>query len=138
MKMPKPDGQIIDRRREIIDTLARILPGEGLIIDEEELRAYECDGLMAYRQLPLVVALPQTTKQISQILSYCHDAGVKIVPRGAGTGLSGGALPLADGLTIGLGKFNRILDVDFENRAVVAQPGVTNKAITDAGQAQGF
>ncbi|MCK5166905.1 MAG: FAD-binding protein, partial [Rhodospirillaceae bacterium] len=120
MKMPKPDGQIIDRRREIIDALARILPGEGLIVDEEELRAYECDGLMAYRQLPLVVALPETTEQISQILSYCQNAGVKIVPRGAGTGLSGGALPLADGITIGLGKFNRILDVDFENRAVVA------------------
>lgn len=138
MKMPKPDNQIIDRRREIIDVLSRILPGNGLIVDEQELRAYECDGLMAYRQLPLVVALPETTKQISQILSFCNDANVKIVPRGAGTGLSGGALPLADGITIGLGKFNRILDVDFENRVVVAQPGVTNKAITDAVEDAGF
>ncbi|MDH5189280.1 MAG: FAD-binding protein, partial [Rhodospirillaceae bacterium] len=130
MKMPKPDSQTIDKRREIIDALSLILPGEGLIVDEQELHAYECDGLMAYRQLPLVVALPETTEQISQILSYCNNANVKVVPRGAGTGLSGGALPLADGITIGLGKFNRIIDVDFENRAVVAQPGVTNKAIT--------
>lgn len=138
MKMPRPDSQIIDRRREIIDAIKRMLPGGGLIVDEEELRAYECDGLMAYRQLPLVVALPETVKQISQILFYCNSEGVKIVPRGSGTGLSGGALPLADGITIGLGKFNKIIDIDYENRAVVVQPGVTNKAISDAVEERGF
>lgn len=138
MKMPKPNQETIARRAEIIRDLSKIIPGEGVIEDERELRAYECDGLMAYRQLPMVVALPETTEQVSQILKYCHDNGVKIVPRGAGTGLSGGALPLADGVTVGLGKFNSVLEIDYENRCVVAQPGVTNRAITDAVEDEGF
>ncbi len=138
MEMPKPDPAIIARRDDVIAALRKIVPGEGVIVDEEELNAYECDGLMAYRQLPMVVVLPETTGQVSEILSYCHDAGINVVPRGAGTGLSGGALPMADAVTLGLGKFNRILDVDLENRAVVAQPGVTNMAITNAVEGEGF
>lgn len=138
MKMPAPNPDVLSRRSETIEKLRQIVPGEGVIVDEEELRAYECDGLMAYRQLPMVVVLPQTTEQISKVLQYCNANDVKIVPRGAGTGLSGGALPLADGVTIGLGKFNRILEVDFENRCIVAQPGVTNMAITQAVEDQGF
>ena len=138
MKMPKPDGEIIARRQEIVAALAKIVPGEGVIAAEDELRAYDCDGLMAYKQLPMVVVLPETTEQVSRILKYCHDNGVKIVPRGAGTGLSGGALPLADAVTLGLGRFNRILDIDFRNRCVVTQPGVTNLAITQAVEHQGF
>lgn len=138
MKMPIPDAHTLKRRSEIIKRLRDIIPGEGVIVDEDELRVFECDGLMAYRQLPLVVALPQTTAQVSQVLKACHEMGVKIVPRGAGTGLSGGALPLADAVTVGLGKFNRILDIDYDNRCVVVQPGVTNRAISDAVEDEGF
>jgi len=138
MKMPTPDATIIARRVDIIARLQAIVPGDGVIVDDNELRTFECDGLMAYKQLPMVVVLPSTTEQVSQILKACHDMGVKIVPRGAGTGLSGGALPLADAVTVGLGKFNKILDIDLDNRCVVAQPGVTNRAITDAVEDQGF
>ena len=116
MEMPEPDSATIARRTEIIDELKRIVPVTSVIAEEEGLRAYECDGLTAYRQLPLIVVLPETTEQISQILKYCNEVGVKIVPRGAGTSLSGGALPLADAITLGLGKLNRILDIDYENR----------------------
>ncbi len=138
MLMPKPDAGVISRRREIADALRAIVPGEGVIDGEDEIRAFECDGLMAYRQLPMLVVLPETTRQVSEILAYCHRHDIKIVPRGAGTGLSGGALPLADAVTIGVSKFNRILDIDFENRAVVTQPGVTNLGITQAVEHAGF
>ncbi|MDC3347036.1 FAD-binding protein [bacterium] len=138
MRMPDPDRDVISRRGEIIAALRRIVPGEGVIAEEEELRAYECDGLTAYRQLPMIVVLPETTQQVAEILKYCHGSGIKIVPRGAGTSLSGGALPLEDGITLGLGKFNRILDIDYDNRCVTAQSGVTNLAITHAVEADGF
>ncbi len=138
MLMPKPDGETIARRAEIIRAMQAIVSDEGVIVDEDELRAYDCDGLMAYRQLPLIVVLPETTAEVSKVLKYCHENDVKIVPRGAGTGLSGGALPLADGITLGLTKFNRVLEVDYLNRCVVTQPGVTNLAITHAVQDEGF
>ena len=138
MRMPEPDAEVLARRVDIIEQLRAIVPGEGVIVDEDELRAYECDGLTAYRQLPMVVVLPETTEQISRVLRYCHETGVKIVPRGAGTSLSGGALPIADAITLGLGKFKRILEIDCENRSVVVQPGVTNLAITEAVEHQGF
>ena len=138
MEMPAPDLGVINRRREIAAELRRILPPESVIDDENELRAYDCDGLTAYRQLPMLVALPETTEQISEVLSYCGRAGIKVVPRGAGTSLSGGALPLADAVMLGLGKFNRILDIDYDNRCLVVQPGVTNLAITQAVQHKGF
>ena len=138
MRMPDPDAAIIARRQRIIDDLRAIVPGEGVIADEDALRVYESDALTAYRQLPLIVVLPETTEQVSRVLRYCHEGDVKIVPRGAGTSLSGGALPLADAITLGLGKFNRILDIDYDNRCVVAQPGVTNLAITNAVAHTGF
>ncbi|MCP5371236.1 MAG: FAD-binding protein [Hyphomicrobiales bacterium] len=138
MHMPEPDADVIARRGEIIAALSRILPADNLIVDESELRAYDCDGITAYRQLPLIVALPETVDQVAAILRYCGEAGVKVVPRGAGTSLSGGALPLADGITLAMGKFNRILEIDFDNRCVVAQPGVTNLGITQAVQERGF
>src|SRR5947199_9146573 len=138
MEMPTPDGATIARRDEIAAALRRIVPGEGVIVSEPERRAYESDGLTAYRQSPLVVVLPSTTAQVAAVLRYCKSEGIKLVPRGAGTSLSGGALPLADGVLLGLGKFNRILDIDYDNRCVVAQPGVTNLAITDAVQGAGF
>ena len=138
MQMPEPDQGVIDRRAEIIAAMRAIVPGEGVIADDAMLRAFECDGLMAYRQLPLIVVLPETTAQVSEILAYCHANGVKIVPRGAGTGLSGGALPLADAITLGLSKFNRVLDIDYANRCAVVQPGVTNLGITKAVEGDGF
>ena len=138
MKMPEPYGGVIARRAQIIKTMQAIVPGEGVITDSDELRAYDHDGLMAYKGLPLIVVLPETTEQVSAILKYAARHNVKIVPRGAGTGLSGGALPLADAITVGLAKFNKILDIDFDNRAVVAQTGVTNLAITQAVEHEGF
>ena len=138
MRMPEPDNAILDRRSEIIAKLKSFVQADGVISEEDAIRAYECDALMAYRQLPMVVVLPETTEQVASILRYCCEQNIKIVPRGAGTGLSGGALPLADGVTLGLGKFNRIKEIDFENRCVVAQPGVTNLGITQAVESDGF
>ena len=138
MQMPEADATILGRREEIAAALREIIPGEGVIVDESERRVYESDGLTAYRTLPLVVALPSTTEQVSRVLAYCHSEGIKVVPRGAGTSLSGGALPLEDGVLLGLGKFNRILEIDYDNRCVVAQPGVTNLAITQAVEDRGF
>ncbi len=138
MKMPEPDSRIIARRDGIAAALRKIVPGEGVIVDEDELRPYESDGLTAYRQSPLVVVLPETTAQVSQVLRYCNENRIKVVPRGAGTSLSGGALPLEDGVLLGLGKFKKILDIDFDNRCAVVQPGVTNLAISDAVADQGF
>ena len=124
LKMPAPDRAVLARRAEIVAALRAIVPGEGVIDADVERRAYESDGLTAYRTLPMVVVLPENTGQVVQVLKYCSGAGVKVVPRGAGTSLSGGALPLADGVLLGLGKFNRILDIDIANRCAVVQPGV--------------
>nr|WP_310621152.1 FAD-linked oxidase C-terminal domain-containing protein [Pseudovibrio sp. M1P-2-3] len=136
--MAKPSAQIMNRRGEIITALRTIIPGEGVIFEERALRPYETDALTAYRQVPLAVVLPENVEQLSAVLKYCYEQEVKVVPRGAGTSLSGGALPLEDGILISMMKFNRILDVDFENRAVVVQPGVTNLSITRAVEHEGF
>jgi len=138
MQMPAPDAAVIARRDEIAAALRKIVPGEGVVVSEPERRAYESDGLTAYRQPPLVVVLPSTVAQVSAVLRYCKEEGIKVVPRGAGTSLSGGALPLADGVLLGLAKFNRILDIDYDNRCVVAQPGVTNLGISHAVADRGF
>jgi glycolate oxidase len=138
MEMSAPDDGVLQHRAEIVEALRRIVPGEGVIVSETERRAYESDGLTAYHQLPMVVVLPSQVEQIAAVLRYCQKSGVKVVPRGAGTSLSGGALPLADGVLLGMAKFNRILDIDYDNRCVVAQPGVTNLAITQAVEKTGF
>jgi glycolate oxidase len=138
LKMPPPDGSVLARRPDIVAALHRIIPGEGVIETKTERSAYESDGLTAYRTLPMVVVLPETTAQVVEVLRYCKQAGVKVVPRGAGTSLSGGALPLEDGVLLGLAKFNRILEIDIPNRCAVVQPGVTNLGITSAVQDQGF
>ena len=138
MRMPEPDTEVIARRLHIAEDLRAIVPGEGVIAEEDELRVYESDGLTAYQQVPLIVVLPENTGQVAAVMRYCHDNGVKVVPRGAGTSLSGGALPLADGIILGLGKFNRILEIDYDNRCAVVQPGVTNLAITGAVSDHGF
>jgi glycolate oxidase len=138
MQMPEPDQGAIARGAEIAAALRGILPAESVIDEADGCRAYESDGLTAYRQPPLLVALPATTAEVAAILRYCHENRLKVVPRGAGTSLSGGALPLADGLLLGLAKFSRVLDIDLPNRAVVVQPGVTNLAITRAVASSGF
>ena len=138
MQIPAPDDAVLRRRGEIVEALRRIVPGEGVIVTEAERRAYESDGLTDYHQLPMVVVLPSSVEQVSAVLRYCQENGVKVVPRGAGTSLSGGALPLADGVLLGMAKFNRILEIDYANRCVVAQPGVTNLAITQAVDRAGF
>ncbi len=138
MRMPEPDTGVIARRAEIAAALREIVPGEGVVSEEEERRPYESDGLTAYRTLPLLVVLPSTTEQVARVLRYCREEKIKVVPRGAGTSLSGGALPLADGIILGMAKFNRVLEVDFANRCVVAQPGVTNLGVTLAVQHAGF
>ncbi len=136
-KSPPDKSPPIDRSK-LIAALRAIVPGEGVIADAASLGAYESDGFTAYRQHPLVVVLPETVDQVSRILAHCHSQGIKVVPRGAGTSLSGGALPLADGVLLGLGKLNRILEIDFANRCVVAQSCVTNLAITQAVAHRGF
>jgi glycolate oxidase len=138
MRMPEPDAGVIARRAEIAAALREIVPGEGVISEEDARRPYESDGLTAYRTLPLLVVLPSTTEQVARVLRFCRDHKIKVVPRGAGTSLSGGALPLADGIVLGMAKFNRVLEVDFANRCVVAQPGVTNLGVTLAVQHAGF
>jgi len=138
MEMPAPDQGVLQQRAEIVAALRKIVPGEAVIASEAERRVYESDGLTAYRQLPLVVVLPSRVDQVAAVLRYCRENGVKVVPRGAGTSLSGGALPLADGVLLGMAKFNRILEIDYDNRCVVTQPGVTNLALTQAVEHAGF
>ncbi len=138
LAMPQPDRQVLARRADIVAALRAIVPGEGVIASEREMRPFESDGLTAYRQLPMVVVLPETTEQVSRILAYCHAEGVKVVPRGAGTSLSGGALPLEDGVLLGLSKLNRIREIDFANRVAVVEPGVTNLAVSQAVDHAGF
>ena len=138
LKMPELDAQVLARREEVVAALRAIVPGEGVIASERAMKPYESDGLTAYRQLPMVVVLPETTEQVARILRYCHEQGIKVVPRGAGTSLSGGALPLGDGVLLGMAKFNRIREIDFENRIAVVEPGVTNLAVTHAVEQAGF
>jgi len=136
--MPDPDQKAIARRHELIDRLRRIVPGEGVIVDHDALAAYDCDALSAYRQRPLAAVLPETVAQVADILRLCRDLGIKVVPRGGGTSLSGGSLPVADGIILAMGRFNKIVSVDLDNRSARVQPGVTNLAISKAVEASGF
>ncbi len=138
LAMPKPDDAVLARRAEIVADLRGIVPGEGVVDRVNEMRAFETDGLTAYRQLPLVVVLPQTVAQVSRILKYCDQRKIRVVPRGSGTSLSGGALPLEDAVLLVMSRFNSILEIDYPNRCVVAQPGVTNLGITIAVEEEGF
>jgi len=138
LTMPAPDVATMSRRTEIVADMRIIVPGEGVVETEHAMRAFESDGLTAYRQLPLVVVLPETTAQVSRILKYCSERNIRVVPRGSGTSLSGGALPLEDAVLLVMSRFNRILDIDYANRTVTAQPGVTNLGITKAVEQEGF
>ena len=136
--MPKIDRKLISKKKDIIADLKKIIKAENVLDHEDETRPFETDALSAYKQKPMVVIFPENTEEVSKILAYCNQQRVKVVPRGAGTGLSGGALPLADSILLCLGKFNKIIDIDYKNRCVVAQPGVTNLSITQAVQDKGF
>ncbi len=136
--MPEPDRSVLARRHEIVEFLHTVLDRDQVIDDPAGMRVYETDGLSAYRQMPLVVVLPQTVDDVSRIARYCYENAVKLVPRGAGTSLSGGAIPLGDGILMSMMRFNKILDIDFANRTVNVQPGVTNLAISAAVADRGF
>ena len=133
---PKPD--VMARREQILEGLRRILPATGVIGETLRLKPYETDGLSAYRQPPLAVALPETTEQVAAVMAFCHAEGVRVVPRGAGTSLSGGALPMADSVVLGLMRMNRILDINYADRFAVVQAGVTNIGITQAVSERDF
>ncbi|WP_342360547.1 FAD-binding oxidoreductase [Terrarubrum flagellatum] len=135
---PAPDAAILARREAIIADLARLLPPQSLVTTDDERRVFETDGLTAYRKQPLAVALPSTTEEAAAVMRYCHENGVPVVPRGAGTSLCGGAIPQEDAVVIGLGKMSRIIEIDYANRVARVQAGVTNLAITGAVQADGF
>ncbi len=138
LPQPAPNQETLARRDEIVEALRALLPNEAVIAEPLRLKPYETDGLSAYRQVPLAVVLPETTAQVAAIMAYCHELGVRVVPRGAGTSLSGGALPMADSVVLGLMRMNRILDINYPDRLATVQAGVTNIGITQAVAAQGF
>ena len=135
---PLPDEAILARREAIIEGLAALVPPASLIISEDERRAFETDALTAYRKMPLAVVLPTTTEEVAAVMRYCFQNGVKIVPRGAGTSLAGGAIPQEDAIIIGIGKMAKILDVNFSDRTMRVQAGITNLGISNAVAADGF
>ena len=136
--LPEIDQSTINKKEYIFKKLKKLTSSENVLSHEAEIKPYETDALAAYKQKPLCVVLPENTGEISNILKFCHKENIKVIPRGAGTGLSGGSLPLQDAVLISLTKFNKILEIDFENKCVVAQPGVTNLSITHAVQHKGF
>jgi glycolate oxidase len=138
IRLPEPKADVLAKREEIIAGLRALLPESGVIAEALRLRPYETDGLSAYRQPPMAVVLPETTEQLAAVLKLLHSHGVRVIPRGAGTSLSGGALPLADGVVVGMMRMNRILEIDYADRCAVVQAGVTNLGITAAMQADGF
>ncbi len=135
---PAPDPRILARRDDIIAGLARLVPSECLVVSLDERRAFETDALTAYRKMPLAVVLPRSTEEVSAVLKFLNAEGVKVVPRGAGTSLSGGAIPQEDAVVVGVSKLNRILEIDYANRVARVQAGVTNLGVTDAIMADGF
>ncbi|KRB88550.1 FAD-linked oxidase C-terminal domain-containing protein [Noviherbaspirillum sp. Root189] len=128
----------LERQREVVAALDKLLPAGCVLFNEEDTRPYECDGLSAYRQLPMVVVLPQNEAQVIDVLKTCRDLKAPIVPRGAGTGLSGGAMPIADGVVVSTAKLNKILRLDPASRSAVVQPGVRNLAISEAAAPHGL
>jgi glycolate oxidase len=138
LALPEPDRAVIRQREGIVADLRKLVPSGMIIADEEGRRAYETDALTAYRRLPLAVALPSSTEEVSRLLRYCHDNDIKVVARGAGTSLSGGALPAEDALVIGVSRMSQVLDIDTMNRTARVQTGITNLGISDAVKAQGF
>ncbi|MEP2715101.1 FAD-linked oxidase C-terminal domain-containing protein [Pseudophaeobacter sp.] len=138
MEMPVPDPAILTRKAHLVTRLSAVLPGDALIEDERETRAYECDGLAAYRCPPMLAVLPRTTEEVSDILRICHEEGVPVVPRGAGTSLAGGALPTADSVILGVARMNEVLETDYNNRVIRVQSGRTNLSVSGAVEEEEF
>lgn len=138
MEMPSSNNSIINDKDRLTGLFNRILSTDSVISDPYETKAYECDGLTAYKCSPLAVLLPRTTEEVSEILKICHEEKVPVIPRGAGTSLSGGALPTSDSVILGTSRLNNILDLDIENRMVRVQTGVTNLSVTEAVEGEGF
>jgi glycolate oxidase len=138
MQMPQPDARLLARKAEIVAKLRRILPADAVIDAPEETRAYECDALTVYRCPPMAVILPRTTAEVAAALRLLYAEGVPVTPRGSGTSLAGGALPVADGVILGVARLNRVLEIDYDDRFVRVQTGVTNLSVTGAVQDEGF
>jgi glycolate oxidase len=138
MQMPAPNPAILSRKAELVARLRAVLPADAVIADPAETRAYECDALTAYRCPPMAAILPSSTQQVSDALAICHQMGVPVVPRGSGTSLSGGALPTADSVILGVARMTAVLETDFDNRFIRVQAGRTNLSVTGAVEAQGF
>src|SRR5262245_22816172 len=138
ISMPRPDPAIVSRRADIARQLKKLVPEALLIADQEGRRTFETDALTAYRCLPLAVVLPGSTEEVSKVLRFCHENQIKVVPRGAGTSLTGGALPLEDSIVLCLSRMSKVLEVDTDNRVARVEAGVTNIGITDAAAGEGF
>ena len=135
---PLPDPSIMTRRDAIVRGLSALLPSDCVVSSDDERRAFETDGLTAYRKVPLAVVLPRSTAEVSAVMRFCHAEGVKVVPRGAGTSLCGGAIPQEDAVVLGTSKMNRVLEIDYDDRTARVEAGVTNLAITGAVSADLF
>lgn len=138
MDMPAPNPSILARKERIVAQLRQILPEDAVISDPTETRAYECDGLTAYRCPPLAAVLPRTTEEVAAVLKLCNAEGVPVVPRGSGTSLAGGALPTADSVILGVARMNDVLETRYDDRVIRVQSGRTNLSVTGAVEADGF
>jgi glycolate oxidase len=138
LKLPVPDPVILSNRETIIADLAALIGAEQIIADEDGRRAYETDALTAYKRMPLAVVLPRTTEEVSKVLKYCNTHRVKVIARGAGTSLCGGALPAEDAVVVGVSRMNRVLDIDYSGRTARVETGITNLAISAAVSPKGF
>lgn len=138
LAMPLPDKATLSRSAEIIADLKRIAGEVAVIADEDGRRTFETDGLTAYRAMPLAVVLPDTTELVAEVLRYCHREKIKVVARGAGTSLCGGALPLEDAVVIGVSRMSKVLEIDYDNRFARVESGITNLAISKAVAEEGF
>jgi len=138
MEMPIPNHDIVAKKDTLVLRLSAFLPSDAIIHDEAQTRAYECDGLSAYRCPPLLAVLPRSTEEVSSVLKLCHEMNVPVVPRGAGTSLAGGALPTADCVILGVARMNEVLEVDYDNRFIRVQTGRTNLSVTGAVEERDF
>ncbi len=138
MELPTPNADILARKGAIVRRLQSVLPEGAVIADEQEVKAYECDALSAYRCPPLVAVLPASTEEVAAVLKICHEEGVPVVPRGSGTSLAGGALPTSDSVILGVSRLNKVLETNYDDRYIRVQSGRTNLSVTGAVEAMDF
>jgi len=138
LEMPTPDQRVISQKAALVARLQAVLPDEAVIHEVHETKAYECDALTAYRCPPLLAVLPGSTEEVSEVLKICHEFGVPVVPRGAGTSLAGGSLPTADSVILGVSRLADVLETDYDNRFIRVQTGRTNLSVTGAVESDGF